>query len=337
MGRRTLPSLLALILLTLHGAVAAAQTASRTGARSGNPAVTATPTPDAQERSRAIQLYGKFTEYLDADNQPAAYAVGQEYLQKYSKVTYPKSDAVLAYVSNWVAKYEKALAAEALFRSWEEKRRSDKPAAYHIAKEYLRAYSDFQWTAKAALVTREVRSWVATYEEGERQNLLRKLDENAASFSKIQGDESSPVNARYDRFTNMTLAEQSLTTVGGDERYHESIIVYVGAVYGGRESKGVVAAFFELYHFDTGGAGKYAGASTLYVVADSTPLQLPITYRQHIPERAEARALLSGEALKAVRDAKSVEFRWGGTEFALPAYAVDRLRTFIERLRLAGQ
>jgi hypothetical protein len=77
---------------------------------------TPTQTPAASgpcgEVDAKAALYGKFRENFKGtpDQQKVAYEAGKEYLSKYGACTEESDKPIIAYVQNWVTKYEKAVA-----------------------------------------------------------------------------------------------------------------------------------------------------------------------------------------------------------------------------------
>jgi hypothetical protein len=149
------------------------------------------------------------------------------------------------------------------------------------------------------------------------------------------------ISTEYDRFSDTTTAvlQDSLSRPESDL---EGLWVTAVAKYKGTKSDGNVQFAILLSSTDKGSVSsplQYSKADTLYLLTDAERLSLPIkdyTFnRSELMQWVQERATVSLTAsdVESLLKAKSIEGKWGTTEFRVAREAVEGFKEFATRLQ----
>jgi hypothetical protein len=159
------------------------------------------------------------------------------------------------------------------------------------------------------------------------------------------------VDAKYDSFTDTTTVQCGDLVKWGEAP--AGLSVQANLSFRGKEQDrtpemNTPVSFWFSLSSNQGGATRNAkpafrDAKTLYLVADSTRLEIPVKdYRNAFYELVRsysesASAEMSREDLRKLLDAKALEGKWGGVEFKFSNAALVTLKAFISRNVFASE
>jgi hypothetical protein len=162
--------------------------------------------------------------------------------------------------------------------------------------------------------------------------LFPALPQNHRATHNGQGE------SEYDRLTDTTTVHCDLVELGDRA---PKLTVRANASFRRKEPNETTKFWFSLASYKGDATRRtqrsFKEATTLYLTIDSARLEFPVKgYRNDFYElnrllAESARAEISLEDLRKLREARSVEGKWGDVEFKLSEDALASLKDFISR------